>query len=220
MECVGHVLRRVRFDESGVSLAETLVAAAVAALIATAFLTVFSAFSRSVSLEESRAAALSEVRTAAAAFTVELRQAVRPAADQPIIALLESAGPAAELMFYSDRATDAPGPERYRYYLTDCTATHCNLVREVTVADGPTPPWTYSGAPATRQVVTNVMLGGGPLFLGVDWSSGTETLTTSCDWTTPCAFDLVRIVLRVDPDPDLSAEEPLRVRHEVRLRNA
>ena len=214
------MLTRMHLDESGMTLTEVLLASAMASLIATAFLVIFSGFSRNVSLEEERAAALSDVQSAAADLTGELRQAVRLSGDAPIIEVLESAGAAAELIFYSDRADDAPGPERYRYLLTDCTATHCTLTRQVTVADAATPPWTFTSTPTSNPVVEDVMLGGDPVFRGADWATGSEIFTTSCDLSAPCEFALVQIVLRVDPDPNIAAEEPLLVRHEVRLRNA
>ncbi len=66
----------------------------------------------------------------------------------------------------------------------------------------------------------NVLSDGPPLFLGSEWLSGSEALTTSCDLSNPCQFSLVKIVVRVDADPDITADEPLQVRHEVRLRNA
>jgi len=220
VERQGKVLRRLWTEESGISLAEVLVASAMASIIATAFLVVFSAFSRGVSLEEERSAALTEAQGAMTSLSAELRQAVRLVPDGPLIEVLESAAPSAELIFYSDRAEDAPGPERYRYVLADCTATHCNLMREVTVADGSAPPWTYSGVPTSRRVISDIMIGGGPIFLGSNWRTGTEVETSSCNTNPRCRFDLVEIELRIDPDPNAAAEEPLLVRNEVRLRNA
>lgn len=220
MECAGVMLKRVLLDESGVSLTEVLVAGAMAAVLATAFLVMFSAFSRNVSLEESRARALTEAQTMAADLTSELRQATAVAVDGASIEKLVSTWPNAELVFYSDRADDAPGPERYRYYLDACSATHCDLMREVTVADNPTQPWLYTGTPGVGRVVADVLIGGAdPLFQGADWTTGAEVITTACDPATPCDFAIVQIVMRVDPDTNTPAEEPLQVRHEVRLRN-
>ena len=214
------MLKRLFRDESGISLAEVLLASAMASIIATAFLVIFSGFSRNVSLEEERAAALTEAQSAMADLTSELRQAVRITTEGPIVELLESSGSAAELLFYSDRAEDAVGPERYRYTLSDCTATHCALTREITVADSATPPWTYTGSGTSRIVVNDVMLAAGAVFMGADWTTGSEVETTSCDATAPCVFDLVKVAIRIDPDPNTAAEEPLLIHHEVRLRNA
>ena len=213
------MLKQLRTDESGVSLAEVLVASAVASIIATAFLLVFSAFSRNVSLEEARAAALNDVQSAMSEMTSELRQAIPLAVDDPLIEVLDSTWGTAELIFYSDRS-DAPGPERYRYYVANCTGTHCDLMRDVTVADAPVEPWTFTGAPTTELVVPDLLTDGDPLFVGAEWSTGAEVQTTDCDATTPCQFSLVEIIMRADPDPNIAAEEPLRVRQDVRLRNA
>lgn len=207
-------------DESGVSLIEVMVAGAMASIIATAFIVVFSSFSRSVALEESRAAALAEVQSAAADLTAELRQAIPLVTGEPIVALLDSSWGNAELIFHSDRAQDAPGPERYRYYLDSCVDNRCNLMRDITVADSAAAPWTFSGTPGTRLVITNLLTDGDPLFSGIDWSTGARVVTTDCDAASPCDFSLVEIVIRVDPDPNLAAEEALHVRHEVRMRNA
>lgn len=214
------MLSELRRDQRGVSLAEVLIAGAMASIIATAFLLVFSAFSRNVSLEESRAAALSEMQEATSQITGELRQAVAVAAADPLVETLDSGWATAELIFYSDRAEEAPGPERYRYYTANCTATHCDLMRDVIVADSATPPWTFTGAPVTSTVLSDVLVGPDPLFVGVDWTTGTEIKTAACDATTPCAFNLVELVFRLDPDPNRDVEEPLHVRQVVRLRNA
>ena len=214
------VLRSFLKDESGISLAEVLLASAMASIIATAFLVIFSGFSRNVSLEEERAAALTDVQAGMADLTAELRQAVRLTADGPIVEVLEASGATAELVFHSDRAEDAAGPERYRYFLTGCTVTHCSLSREIKVADSATPPWTYTGAGTTRVVLNDVLRGPGTLFVGADWTTGSEVLTTSCDLTSPCVFDLIKIDVRIDPDPNIAAEEALSIHHEVRLRNA
>ena len=213
------MLKRLSSDESGISLVEVLLAAAMASIIATAFLLVFSSFSRNVSLEEARASALNDVQQAMIGLTSELRQAIPLAGDSAIIEVLDSSWATAELIFHSDRA-DAPGPERYRYYLANCTAVHCDLMRDLTVADSAAAPWTYSGAPNTKLIVPNVLIGGDPLFTGAEWSTGAEVVTTDCDTSTPCEFSLVQIIIRADPDPNLAAEEPLRVRQDVRLRNA
>lgn len=219
MERGGIVLKTLRTDEGGISLVEVLVASAMASIIATAFLLVFSSFSRGVSLEEARARALTEVQAATSQLASELRQAEAVVADAPPIETLDSAWGTAELVFYSDRA-DNPGPERYRYYLANCTATHCDLMRDVTIADSATPPWTYTGSANSRTIITSVVTGGPALFTGADWDSSSEVLTVDCDPSNPCDFSLVKIEIRVDPDPNLDAEEPLTVRQEVRLRNA
>lgn len=213
------MLKHLGSDESGISLVEVLLAAAMASIIATAFLLVFSAFGRNVSLEEARAAALNDVQQAMADMTSELRQAIPLAADDPVIEVLDASWATAELIFYSDRA-DAPGPERYRYYVDNCSATHCDLMRDLTVADAPAAPWTFSGTPNTRLIVPDLLIGGEPLFTGAEWSSGAEVVTTGCDTSVPCEFSLVEIIMRADPDTNITAEEPLRVRHNVRLRNA
>lgn len=207
-------------NESGISLVEVMVAGAMASIVATAFIVVFSSFSRNVALEESRAAALGEVQAAVANLTSELRQAIPLATGEPIVAVLDSAWSSAELIFYSDRADDAPGPERYRYYLDACVDGRCNLMREVTVADAPVAPWAFTGTPGTRLVVRNMLIDGDPLFRGVEWSTGAAVATTDCDATSPCDFSVVEIVIRVDPDPNFAAEAALHVRHEVRMRNA
>lgn len=213
------MLRRLAADEDGISLAEVMVAGAMASILATAFLLVFSSFSRNVSLEEARASALSTVQQAMTELTSELRQAVPLASDAPIIEVLDADWATAELIFYSDRA-DAPGPERYRYYVANCSATHCDLMRDLTVADSAAAPWTFTGAPNTELIVANLLIDGEQLFSGAEWSSGAEVTTTDCNPTSPCRFSLVEITMRVDPDPNQAAEEPLRVRQEVRLRNA
>lgn len=213
------MLKRILKDESGISLVEVLVASAVASIIAAAFLVLFSSFSRNVSLEEARAAALTDVQQAMSELTSELRQAIPLNAADPVIEVLDASWPTAELIFYSDRA-DAPGPERYRYYAANCSATHCDLMRDLTVADAASPPWTFTGTPNTELMVANLLIDGDPLFTGAEWSTGSEVVTTDCDTATPCQFSLVEIIVRVDPDPNLAAEEPLRVLHGVRLRNA
>ncbi len=214
------MLRRLLRDESGITLTELMVAGAMAAIISAAFLVVFSSFNRSASLEEARASALREVQTASADLAVELRQSIPLTDGAFAVASLESGWPAPELVFYSDRARDADGPERYRYYVSGCSGDLCDLMRDVTVADAGGPPWTFTGTANSRRVVANVLSDGDPLFQGAEWATGSEVLTTSCGTSASCRFSLVQIVVRVDPDPNISAEEPLQVRHEVRLRNA
>ncbi|MFC2177401.1 hypothetical protein ACFLRH_03175 [Actinomycetota bacterium] len=214
------MLNRLRHDESGISLMELMVAGAMASIIATAFLLVFSSFSRSVSLEEARAAALGEAQAASADLAVELRQAIPLTDGAFAVASLDSAWPAPELVFYSDRARDAAGPERYRYYVSGCAGNRCDLMRDLTIADAGGPPWTYTGTAHSERVVANVLTDGESLFEGARWTTGSEVLTSSCDAATPCGFSLVKFVIRIDPDPNSMAEEPLQVRHEVRLRNA
>lgn len=212
------MLRRLWDDETGITLAEVLIASAMTSIIATAFLLVFSAFSRNVSLEEQRAGALSEVQLALNELASELRQAIPITDEGPTVAVLDSAWPTAELIYYSDRS-DAPGPELYRYYVSDCSATHCNLMREVTVADSSTPPWTHSGTPTSELVIRDLLIGTEALFSGIEWSGGGEVVTSNCGSSTACAFSLVEIIVRVDPDPNRDVEEPLRIRQAVRLRN-
>ena len=84
------MLRRLLTDERGISLTEVLIAGAMASIIATAFLLVFSAFSKNVSLEEARAAALSDVQGAMTELSAELRQAVPLTAGSPIVEVLDS----------------------------------------------------------------------------------------------------------------------------------
>jgi len=216
----GIVLSRLQRDEAGISLMEVLIAAAIGSIIATAFLVVFSAFSSSVHLEEARAGALDEVQATTSDLNSELRQGVPLEPGGVIVEKLEAAWPAPELIFYSDRFDSAPGPERYRYFVDNCTAALCDLMRSITVADGGTAPWTYTGSATVNRVVSNVLVGGAPLFQGSDWSTGSEVLTTACDLGTPCLFSLVELVLRVDPDPNTAAENTLEVRHQVRMRNA
>jgi Tfp pilus assembly protein PilW len=213
------MLNRLLHAEEGISLAELLVAGAMASIIATAFISIFFAFSRGVSLEEARADALNDVQAATADLATELRQAVGLTLDSEVVESLNAMWPDPELVFYSDR-TDAPGPERYRYFVTGCAGALCELHREVTVADAGGPPWTYTTTPGTQRVVANLISGGGALFQGAKWVGGTEVLTTSCGASSPCEITLVEIVMSVDPDPETPAEEPLTVRHQVRLRNA
>jgi type II secretory pathway pseudopilin PulG len=214
------MLNRLRYDESGITLTELMVAGAMAAIISAAFLLVFSSFNRSVSLEEARATALREVQAATSDLSVELRQAIPLTDGSFAVASLEASWPAPELVFYSDRAREAAGPERYRYYVSGCSGNLCDLMREVTIADAGGPPWTFTGTANTKRVVANLLSNGDPLFQGADWSTGSEVLTTSCGTSAACDFSLVQISVRVDPDPKISAEEPLKVRREVRLRNA
>jgi hypothetical protein len=214
------MLNRLLYDESGVTVTELMVAGAMASIIATAFLLIFSSFNRSVSLEEARATALREVQAGTSDLTVELRQAIPLSDGSFAVASLTSAWPSPELIFYSDRAREADGPERYRYYVGGCSGSVCDLMRDVTVADSGGPPWTFTGTPNSRRVVGNVLNDGDPLFQGAEWETGTEVLTSSCGTSVDCNFSLVHLVLRIDPDPNTPAEEPLQVRHEVRLRNA
>jgi type II secretory pathway pseudopilin PulG len=213
------MLKRLRHGEDGISLAELLVAGAMASIIATAFITIFFAFSRGVSLEEARAAALNDVQATTADLATELRQAVGLTPDSSAVESLQAAWPAPEITFYSDRA-DATGPERYRYFVTACSGGLCELHRELTVADAGGPPWTYTTTPVSKRVVANLITGGDALFQGASWVGGTEVVTTSCGSSNPCEVTLVEIVISVDPDPVNPAEEPLTVRHQERLRNA
>ena len=213
------MLSRLRHGESGISLTEVLVAGAMAAVIATAFILIFSSFNRSVAIEEDRAAALGEVQSVATGLATELRQAVPLVADGPLVESLESAWPSPELIFYSDRL-DTDGPERYRYYVTNCASGLCELWREIRVADSGGPPWTYTGAGAQRYVAGNIIAGGDPLFLGADWDSGARADIVSCDPSSPCSLALLEFTVRIDPSQRSNAEEALLVRHEVRLRNA
>ena len=214
------MLNRLLRDESGITLTELMVAGAMAAIISAAFLVIFASFNRSISLEEARATALREVQAAAADLSVELRQAIPLTDGSFAVASLESGWPAPELVFFSDRAREAAGPERYRYYVAGCSGNLCDLMRDITVADAGGPPWTHTGTANSERVVANVLSDGDPLFQGADWATGSEVLTSSCDASAACEFSLVQIVMRIDPHPNISAEEALHVRHEVRLRNA
>lgn len=214
------MLKRLLRNESGITLTELMVAGAMAAIISAAFLVVFSSFNRSASLEEAKASALREVQAAAGDLSIELRQAIPLTDGSFAVSSLEAGWPAPELVFYSDRARDAAGPERYRYYVSGCSGNLCDLMRDLTVADAGGPPWAFTGTVRSERVVANVLNDGAPLFQGADWSTGSEVTTASCGTSTACEFSLVRITIRVDPDPKISAEEPLQVEREVRLRNA
>lgn len=199
---------------------EVLIAGAVASIIATAFLVVFSSFSSGVALEEARASALREVQAASAELSTGLRQAVALELDGPTVVSLQGDWASAEIIFYSDRFPESPGPERYRYYVDGCSGNLCNLMRDVTEPDTAVAPWTFTGTPTTERLVSNILNDGGPMFQGADWSTGSEVLTSSCDAAAPCVFASVQITIRVDPEPNVTAERPLQVRHEVRMRNA
>ena len=87
------MLNRLLYDESGVTVTELMVAGAMASIIATAFLLIFSSFNRSVSLEEARATALREVQAGTSDLTVELRQAIPLSDGSFAVASLTSAWP-------------------------------------------------------------------------------------------------------------------------------
>ena len=61
--------------------------------------------------------------------------------------------------------------------------------------------------------------GADPLFSGVSWRGGVESITHECGVTPTCVFEVLRIRLRVDPEPghDLPV---IDIREDVRFRNA
>lgn len=207
--------------EGGYSLIEVMVATFITTLVAAIFFGIFSQFSNDVLRQERRGNTLDEVRPAVAELMIELRQAVDVDGDVAVVGSLDSSWSGLDLVFYSDRYADTEGPERFRYHLTDCAGGLCELIREVTAADaGSGPNWTYSATPAANRVLENVMTDGSePLFSGVSWRGGTEDVTLACDTSPLCAFEVLRIRLRVDPEPD-APTAVISVDEDVRFRNA
>ena len=213
-------IRRLR-GERGTTLTEVMVASMLTVMIAAVFLTLFSAFSRNVQVEQQRAEVLRDMRPVIAQLLLELRQAVDLENDGAIIASLDSSWSALEVVFYSDRRDDMLGPEKYRYYVANCSGGLCDLMHETTPADaGSEPDWTYAVGPSTTRVLaTNVVASGDPLFEGVSWATGSEVVTTFCDGTTRCIFDVIRIDLRIDPNPNNTTLPEVQILEDVRLRN-
>jgi Flp pilus assembly pilin Flp len=218
---VVELLMRVVRDERGVTLVETMVAMLITTLVAAVFYTIFYQFSSDVLRQERRATALEEVRPAVAGLIIDLRQALDVDRDRAIVGSLDNDWSSTDLVFYSDRFTDTAGPERFRYYLTNCAASLCDLMREVTAADeGSGPAWTYTGTAGAQRVAQNVLTDGSDgLFTGVSWRSGAAVTTDQCGGVTPCQFEVLRIRLRVDPEPG-STLPVLEIYEDVRLRNA
>jgi Prokaryotic N-terminal methylation motif len=210
-----------RGGESGVTLVETMVAMLITTLVAAVFYTIFYQFSDDVLRQERRATTLEQVRPAVAGLIIELRQALDVDNDRAVVGTLDNDWDTLELVFYSDRFADSDGPERLRYYLENCASGLCELMRDVTAADsGSGPSWTYTGSVATSQIAENVLTDGvEPLFAGVSWRGGTLETTDQCGTSPSCEFEVLRIRLRVDPEPgeDLPVIE---VYEDVRFRNA
>lgn len=210
-----------RGGESGVTLVETMVAMLITTLVAAVFYTIFYQFSDDVLRQERRATTLEQVRPAVAGLIIELRQALDVDNDRAVVGTLDNDWDTLELVFYSDRFADSDGPERLRYYLENCVSGLCDLMRDVTAADsGSGPTWTYTGSAATSQIAENVLTDGvEPLFAGVSWRGGTLETTDQCGMSPSCEFEVLRIRLRVDPEPgeDLPVIE---VYEDVRFRNA
>jgi len=207
--------------EGGVTLVETMVAMLITTMVAAVFYTIFYQFSDDVLRQERRATTLEEVRPAVAGLIIELRQALDIDNDRAVLGALDNDWSSLELVFYSDRFADTEGPERLRYHLTNCAANLCDLMRDVTAADaGSGPAWTYSGPAGTARIAQNVLTDGTePLFAGASWRGGTLEMTNQCGTSPSCQFEVLRIRLRVDPEPgeDLPVIE---VYEDVRFRNA
>ena len=213
---------RVLHDERGISLSEVMVATMITALVSAAFYGFFFAFADDVERQEARATTLEGIRPTVSSLVIELRQAVDIDGDTAVVERLDSDWASVEVVFYSDRLEDAPGPERYRYYLDSCSGNLCALMREVTLADvGTGPNWTHTGVASTTQVLRNVRTDGPePLFSGVSWRGGTETATLQCDTGATCEFEILRMRLRVDPEPDRPTLAVIEIQEDVRFRNA
>lgn len=203
------------------TLVEVTVATMLTLMVSAAFFTLFSAFSRNVQLEDQRASTLRDIRPVISQMLLELRQAMDIDGSGAIIEKLDSSWSSLELVFYSDRRADIDGPERYRYYLTNCADGICDFVHEATAADtGSGPNWTYdNNTPAERTLINNVVASGTALLIGVSWNTGAELVTTSCGGATRCDFDVVRIDLRIDPNPETGTLAPIQIKEDVRLRN-
>jgi type II secretory pathway pseudopilin PulG len=203
------------------TLTEVTVATMITLMVSAAFFTLFSAFSRNVQLEDQRASTLRDIRPVISQMLLELRQATDIDGNGAIIEKLDSSWSSLDLIFYSDRRADIDGPERYRYYLTNCAGGICDFVHEVIPADtGSGPNWTYdNNTPAERTLISNVVASGTSLLVGVSWNTGSELVTTSCGGATRCDFDVVRIDLRIDPTPEVGTLAAIQIKEDVRLRN-
>lgn len=215
-------MRRLLRDEQGVSLSEVMVATMITALVSAAFYGFFFAFAGDVERQEARATTLESIRPAVSSLVIELRQAVDLDSDSAVVERLDATWASLEVVFYSDRLEDAPGPERYRYFVDNCAGNLCDLMREVTLADvGTGPNWTFTGAAGTTRVLADVRTDGPePLFSGVSWRSGTEATTLQCDLASPCTFEVLRARLRVDPEPGKPSLPVIEIQEDVRFRNA
>lgn len=216
------MIDRMGRDERGVTLSEVMVATMITTVVSLAFYAFFFAFADDVHREERRATTLESVRPAVSELVLELRQAVDLDGDTAVVTSLDSAWDQLDLTFHSDRMADADGPERYRYYLGSCAAGTCDLIREVTLADmGSGPDYTYTSAPMVSRLVEDVLTDGPePLFSGVSWRGGYETITTQCGTGVDCVFEVLRVRLRVDPDTTGNPLPIIELQEDVRFRNA
>lgn len=210
-----------RAREAGYSLIEVMVAALITTMVAAVFFAIFSQFSNDALRQERRGNALAELRPAVAELIIELRQAVDVDGNPAIVGTLDADWSDLNLVFYSDRFADTEGPERFRYFLTNCDGELCELQREVTAADpGTGPDWEYTGTPVGNRVLSNVLTDGPePLFSGVSWRGGTEDITLVCGTSPTCLFEVLRIRLRVDPEPGRE-NAVIEIDEDVRFRNA
>ena len=208
--------------EDGISLAEVMVATMITALVSVAFYGFFFAFAGDIERQEARATTLEAVRPAVSSLVIALRQAVDLDGDTAVVERLDADWASLEVVFFSDRLEDSPGPERYRYYLDACVGNLCDLMSEVTLADtGTGPNWTHTAPPRTTRVLADVRRDGPePLFSGVSWRGGTEATTLQCDPSSPCAFEVLRLRLRVDPEPGIASLPVIEIQEDVRFRNA
>lgn len=201
-------------SEAGMSLIEVTMSGAVAAIVVAAFLAMYAAFQHQVRREDQRAAALAVARPVVARLASELRQAVDGDGDGTVIELLDGG----TVVFDADRLDDAPGPERYRYELVECSGGRCDLRRTVVLADPGGPPWTYRGSGST-QVVLRGVGDDPPLFVGITMVGSDQVTVTSCGVGDPCSIELVRIDLRIAPAPADPGTRPVQILREARLRN-
>lgn len=207
--------------EGGYSLIEVMVATLITTMVAAVFFGIFSQFSNDALRQERRGNALDEVRPAIAEIIIELRQAVDVDGNPAVVGSLDADWDDLDLVFYSDRFADTEGPERFRYFLTNCEGSLCELQREVTPADAGTgPDWTHTATPTGSRVLSNVLTDGSePLFSGVSWRGGTEEVTLECGTSPTCLFEVLRIRLRVDPEPNRE-NAVIEIDEDVRFRNA
>lgn len=210
----------IRTDESGMSLVEVSIAGGLMMIVFGAFFTFFMAFNNDVLRQEQRATTMSELRPALAEMVIELRQAIDPLSDGVLVESLDSAWPTAGVTFYTNMHQDTPGPERVRYYLDNCVGSVCELWRDVSVADSG-PPWVYGSIGTSERVVTRLRTDAtDPLFQGVSWQGGAEAVTTDCDTTTVCEFEVIRIRITVDTGAVTDPSSQISIQEEVRFRNA
>ncbi len=215
------MIDELRRGEDGFSLVEVTVAATITGIVVAAFLAMFLPFSRSVERERTRAEALASARAVMAELALELREAVP--SDGVVVLRLDASWDRLELVFRSDRRSDTPGPEQYRYFLANCRGGRCDLMRSVTPADpGSGPGWTFTrGTTVVHSVLSGVRTDGtDPLFAGVSWRGGASRVVTRCGVPAPCDFSLLRVRLRVDPDPVRGGVATVEIAGDVRFRNA